>query len=171
MSDVICRVCGEPWDLHHLRHDAPAWVMPLVLAGAGCESCEGGAPENTNAEGIAEKSDRAFVTDSPTDGDPLVERSAIAGDAPPPWKRPDDETVWQCENCTTSIVRDQDEGNGAVGAFKVEVTGSGAAQYRNEQALLGYDRSAGLVTPRPQQQAKPNRADLAPRETGLWGRL
>ena len=45
MADVICRVCGEPWEVYHLRHDAPAWVMPLVLAGAGCESCEGVPPD------------------------------------------------------------------------------------------------------------------------------
>lgn len=142
MSDVLCRVCGEPWDVHHLKHDAPAWVMPLVLAGAGCESCEGEAPENVNAEEIAEKSDRSFVIDSPTDGDPLSERPAIAGDAPPPWKRPDDETVWQCENCTTRIVRDSDEREGSAYAFRVEVTGDGVAQYRNEQTLLGYGRES-----------------------------
>lgn len=146
MSDVLCRVCGEPWDVHHLKHDAPAWVYALVLAGSGCESCEGEAPENSNAEDIAEKSDRAFVIDSPTDGDPLAERPAIAGDAPPPWKRPENETVWQCENCTTRIVRDQDEREGATGAFSVEVTGNGNAQYYNERCLLGPARDSSFKT-------------------------
>lgn len=145
MSDVLCRVCGEPWDVHHLKHDAPAWVYPLVLAGAGCESCEGEAPENTNAEDIAEKSDRAFVIDSPTDGDPLSERPAIAGDAPPAWKRPDDETVWQCANCTTQVIRDQDEREGSERAYRVEVTGSGSAQYHSERRL-GVERENTFAT-------------------------
>lgn len=142
MADVICRVCGEPWDVHHLRYDAPAWVYALVLAGAGCESCEGVTPEGVHAEEIAETSDRAMVIDSPIDSDPLEARPAIAGETPPVWKRPKDTIAWQCEECSTRIVRNADEREGTERAYQVEVTESGTAQYHNECTVLGPSRES-----------------------------
>lgn len=139
MNDAICRVCGERWDTYHLRHDAPAWVAPLFFAGAGCESCEGVAPEGTDADRIAEESDRNLVIDSPDDRDPLALRPAIAGDTVPAWKRPEDQIVWQCANCPTKIVRDADEREGADRAYCVEATGDYSARYYNERTL-GIDR-------------------------------
>lgn len=119
MSDVLCRVCGEPWDTHHLRYDAPAWVMPLVLAGAGCESCEGEAPEGSDADAIAEKSDVSLVIDGAIDTDPATARPAIAGGEVPRWERPVNPAAWACD-CGVNIVRDLDWREGNENAFYVE---------------------------------------------------
>ena len=135
MADVICRVCGEPWEVYHLRHDAPAWVMPLVLSGAGCESCEGVAPEGADTDAIAEESDRSFVIDGAIDTDPLTERPAIAGDAPPKWERPQDPIAWQCASCTVHVARDLDWREGSNFAYQVRGVGS-----YYQQRDLGVDR-------------------------------
>jgi len=136
MADVICRVCGEPWEVYHLRHDAPAWVMPLVLAGAGCESCEGVPPdEGADTDAIAEESDRSLVIDGAIDTDPLTERPAIAGDAPPKWERPQDPIAWQCANCTVRVDRDLDWKEGSDLAYQVR----GVKSYY-QQRDLGIDR-------------------------------
>jgi hypothetical protein len=136
MTDVFCRVCGEPWDVHHIRHDAPAWVAPLFFAGAGCESCEGNAPQGVNAEKVAELSDRNLVIDSPDDRDPLALRPAIAGDSPPPWKRPTDPLVWECEGgstpCKVRVYRDLDWEEGSDYAFQVR---TGDLPYRSQMDL------------------------------------
>jgi hypothetical protein len=135
MADVLCRVCGEAWDTHHLRFDAPAWVNDLVLAGTGCESCEGVSPEGVDSDQVAEESDRAFVIESPTDEDPLTVRPAIAGAAAPTWKRPPDELRWQCGHCEVSVWRNVDEREGHDRAFQVR----GVSGYYNERKL-GIER-------------------------------
>lgn len=119
MSDMNCRVCGEPWDTYHIRHDAPAWVAPLFFAGAGCESCEGVAPEGTDSEALALASDTTLVIDSVTDEDPLSVRPALAGYAPPRWARPVNPTVWECE-CGVCVVRNLDEREGHDRAFYIK---------------------------------------------------
>jgi hypothetical protein len=149
MSDVLCRVCGEPWDTHHLRHDAPAWVNALVLAGAGCESCEGQAPEGSDPESIALESDTRYVIDPPTDGDPLEERPAVAGDKPPAWERPPDQLAWQCTECDVRIVRDSDEREGHESAYRVEGCTNYYAQ-RDLQITHGNDSAGDLETLRDQ---------------------
>ena len=115
MSDIICRVCGEPWDDYHLRHDAPAWVRPLVLAGAGCESCDGIAPEGADTDAIALESDRSLVFDGPEEG---ADPNRLCGEVPA-WKRPDDTIVWECADCGVRIMRDVDEREGHDHAYYV----------------------------------------------------
>jgi len=44
MAETICVLCGEPWDVHHINHDAPFHVRGLFRAGKGCESCRGAIP-------------------------------------------------------------------------------------------------------------------------------
>lgn len=125
MSDILCRICGEPWDTYYLRAEAPAWVMPLVVAGAGCESCEGSrASDPAKADVIALASDRAFVIDSPLDSEPLTDRPALNGGEPPTWKRPADPLVWECAaKCGTRIYRNLDWSERSQYAFRAECEG------------------------------------------------
>lgn len=45
MTDVICRVCGEPWDctggLHFSHTDMQWWEFEAFIQGNGCPCCEG----------------------------------------------------------------------------------------------------------------------------------
>lgn len=136
MSDIRCAVCSEPWDTHHLRYDAPAWVRPLFMAGVGCESCEGVSP---NREGddrdltpyLAHVADRII---SPDDDD------ASAGTdyhprTRPEWKRPVDSIVWQCAGCSVCVKRNHDWAEGEDRAFYVD----GAPNYY-AQRDLGIER-------------------------------
>lgn len=146
MADIHCRVCGEPWEVYHLKHDAPAWVYSLVLAGAGCESCEGEAPQGADTDAIAYRSDLSLVIDSPIDTDPLQARNAMSGEAPPPWKRPEDPLVWECEGgstpCKVRVYRDLDWKEGSAYAFQVR---TGDLPY-NAQHNLGVHREDQFPT-------------------------
>lgn len=44
MSDTVCVMCGETWDVYHINEDAPFHVRELFRAGKGCESCRGVPP-------------------------------------------------------------------------------------------------------------------------------
>jgi hypothetical protein len=110
MTSVSCAVCGEPWDTYHLRPDAPPWVMPLFRAGAGCESCEGGAPKVAEVDGtgplvqrhlIARVVGAAFDDDPDPVGDVLL-------DPRPKWQRPNDTVMWECECCGIKRMHDVD---------------------------------------------------------------
>lgn len=40
MSDILCALCGEPWDAYGVRHgDMEPWEAKKFLAGQGCPSC------------------------------------------------------------------------------------------------------------------------------------
>ena len=43
MGDIICRVCGEPWDAFgvHSRTDVTEREAKQILSGRGCPSCKG----------------------------------------------------------------------------------------------------------------------------------
>lgn len=45
MSDILCRICGEPWDctggLHHSHVDMPQHHYEQLIRGVGCPSCQG----------------------------------------------------------------------------------------------------------------------------------
>jgi hypothetical protein len=41
MGDMICKVCGEPWDAYGVRHDFTAAERTFFLNGKGCPCCKG----------------------------------------------------------------------------------------------------------------------------------
>lgn len=132
MSDIRCAVCSEPWDTHHLRYDAPAWVRPLFMSGAGCESCEGQAPDSQAddrdmAPYLAHVADR--IT-SPDDDDTTA-GTDYHPRTRPEWKRPTDTLEWQCEGCSVCIKRNHDRAEGKEGAFYVD----GVKNYYQERDL------------------------------------
>ena len=46
MGDVICRVCGEPWDFYGIMHgDVTPEEAQDILNGRGCPSCKGKPPQ------------------------------------------------------------------------------------------------------------------------------
>jgi hypothetical protein len=106
VSDIICRVCGEPWDSYGVHHgDMTRWQAKLLLRGAGCACCEGISPyaDRTPTERLA-------VADSPDPEDVLVEQHARSlGRAVmevPEWEQPDPELLWVCKGCGVEVVQD-----------------------------------------------------------------
>ena len=52
-QDIICGVCGEPYEIFYLVDEEPEW-KDKMLRGEGCPSCKGEKPqglsEKTNEE-------------------------------------------------------------------------------------------------------------------------
>ena len=50
MGDIICRVCGEPWDSFgvHSRIDVTNAEARRILSGKGCPSCKGKQQPHTH---------------------------------------------------------------------------------------------------------------------------
>lgn len=114
MGDLLCRVCGEPWDAYGLHHgDVMAWEARLFKAGAGCPSCEGIPPEGmTDADAEARTLAAAEAASNEWD-DPEsfglvrdVLASAVTGKMPArrPWKAPEQKVLWQCAGCEVKAV-------------------------------------------------------------------
>ena len=40
MSDLICKFCGEPYDVAYLRDEEPEWFEKMKR-GKGCPTCKG----------------------------------------------------------------------------------------------------------------------------------
>lgn len=132
MSDIRCAVCSEPWDTHHLRYDAPAWVRPLFYAGAGCESCEGVAPEGRDDRDLTPY--LAHVADRVTgpDDDDVTAGTDYHPRTRPQWIRPVDTVVWECAaGCGVKVKRNQEWSEGQTAAFYVD----GCKSYYQERDL------------------------------------
>ena len=112
MTDIRCRVCGEPWDTYCL-HDGTflPWQVPLFRAGAGCPACEGEAPTHDDVDARTLDHMRDVVMGAE---DPDAFTTLHTPDAPRPrWERPADPTLWECAGCGASVRRDVDAGPGA----------------------------------------------------------
>lgn len=102
--DVLCVVCGEPWDYMGARHggDMLKWEWRLFRVGAGCPGCEGEAPVGGQVELTAEIC-------SFGDEDPILRVSAwedYHGGKAPKWEKPDPEVFWKCEGCGVEVIDD-----------------------------------------------------------------
>jgi hypothetical protein len=104
MSDILCTVCGEPWDAYGVTHgDMLAWQAKLFRAGAGCPSCKGELPE------LPFEPESIFDLEN-GDGDEMERLLAYENrDARPPWKEPEPTVLWTCEGCGVEVVRDESE--------------------------------------------------------------
>lgn len=115
MSDILCRVCSEPWDAYGVHHgDMMAWEAKLFKAGAGCPSCKGIPPEgeaDADAEDRSLKSAESMADawDDPDSFPHVLDTFASAcGARMPkraPWVEPAREVVWTCEGCKAQAVR------------------------------------------------------------------
>lgn len=106
MGDVICSVCGEPYDYHHINHDTPQWISKLFRAGKGCESCEGARPKGADFEAIG----RAILNDI-DDGDKLdrIERACSEKSYEHLWVKPPPRVLAKCEGCDLTAEIDEDD--------------------------------------------------------------
>jgi hypothetical protein len=54
MSDILCALCGEPWDAYGVRHgDMTPEEAAQFLAGRGCPACGFGAISSTRGDRLA----------------------------------------------------------------------------------------------------------------------
>ncbi len=114
MGDLLCRVCGEPWDAWGLHHgDVMAWEAKLFKAGAGCPSCEGVSPEGDSEQASDARTIAAAEAASNEWDDPEsfglvrdVLASAVTGKMPArrQWKAPEQKVLWQCAGCEVKAV-------------------------------------------------------------------
>jgi len=44
-DDIICVVCGEPYETYYVYHEMDATERDRLLSGKGCTSCKGIKPE------------------------------------------------------------------------------------------------------------------------------
>ena len=111
MSDILCRVCSEPYDAYGVqpsgKGDMAGWEATLFLAGAGCPCCEGVPPEGTDTDG----NDLAGMESLLTSGyDDFGHHAAL--EAPPltrpAWIKPEGKTRWACDGCGATCQEDPD---------------------------------------------------------------
>ena len=63
VGDIICAVCGEPWDYYELRHEMCGDVMRMVMRGVGCPCCKGNERRYIEEHGRSlENSDEDVLT-------------------------------------------------------------------------------------------------------------
>jgi len=69
MSDIVCSVCGEPWDAYGVRHgDMTPEEAERFLGGEGCPACEFGAIATSAGDPwIAAESELEWSDDDPLD--------------------------------------------------------------------------------------------------------
>ena len=67
MSDILCAVCGEPWDAYGVYHgDMTPDEAERFLAGEGCPACEFGAiPSAAGDAWAAAESELEWSDDDP----------------------------------------------------------------------------------------------------------
>ncbi len=50
MSDILCVICGEPYEDYYVIHDMTAAERERLLSGKGCECCKGVVPKGRTAD-------------------------------------------------------------------------------------------------------------------------
>ena len=106
MSDILCAVCGEPWDAYGVHHgDMLAWEATLFKAGAGCPSCAGVAPDGIDADDVSLRSAESMASWDDPHSFPHY-NDAIGGTERkrPAWEEPPRRVLWTCAGCGASAV-------------------------------------------------------------------
>jgi hypothetical protein len=107
MSDILCRVCNEPWDIYGVSHgDMMKWEARLFNHGAGCPCCEGEQPEDLSDDEALENFGRSLVYGSHDDPDSMME--ALYRNKPMAWTKPDPKSIVTCAGCGVSVGLDPD---------------------------------------------------------------
>lgn len=102
MSDILCAVCGEPWEQYHLMHDEAPWVYYLFKKGAGCPSCEGVAPRGDDEETVFDHMKSVMMNSEDPDSYELM--SNFDREERPRWEEPKPKVLWTCDGCGVSAV-------------------------------------------------------------------
>lgn len=107
MSDLVCGVCLEPFDPHHVNHDMPLWQSKLFRAGKGCDCCHGVRPDGVTPE----MAGRAVLNDiDDVEKMERIERACEEKvDYSAEWVAPPPLVVATCEGCGKKAEVDQEE--------------------------------------------------------------
>src|SRR5687767_11795428 len=106
-ADILCAVCGEPWDEYGARHDDMApWEYVLFKKGAGCPCCEGVLPEGTKPDQHLEDHLRSVVMESEEPDEYEQLHVGHLTPHPPKWQRPADPVLWSCTGCGNQVKKD-----------------------------------------------------------------
>lgn len=105
--DLVCGVCLEPSDSHHVNHDMPLWQSRLFKAGKGCDCCHG-----VRQKGVTPEMAGAAVLND-VDDEEKFHRIEIACaddvDFSAEWEKPDPMVVAECAGCGARAELDQDD--------------------------------------------------------------
>lgn len=109
MSDVHCKVCGEPYDEYGLHHgDMLAWETDAFLKGLGCPCCQG-IPKR-HEDGILHRRLRMELEQMNAAID--LNAPALMPDVEAPkgkWEEPDPMVIGTCHLCGKDIEVPQNE--------------------------------------------------------------
>lgn len=103
--EISCVICGEPW-LACLSDMRP-WEAALFRKGSGCPCCEGQSDltEDQRLDIIG----RRLTVEVMECGDLDLVARLGTDEQPPPWERPNDPVLWQCDHCSITSYRDIDD--------------------------------------------------------------
>lgn len=113
-DDLICAICGEPWNAHGVRPDGKgdmeSWEAKLFLKGAGCPSCGGEEPEGLSQEDRDELFELfgGFLVTHGYDDFGHYDAVAELPTSPPEWKKPEPTLLKTCGDCGAELWRDAD---------------------------------------------------------------
>ena len=88
MGDIICKVCGEPWDAYavyeSLRIDGDGDMSmkeaKMLTGGRGCPSCKGKRPKGADKKKLEEEFLSSITDSENTDEDPVEVLSRVKGE-------------------------------------------------------------------------------------------
>ena len=104
MSDIKCRVCGEPWDYYGARTgDMKWWEFELFRKGGGCPCCQG--ESDLDQDTGLELHLRSVVFGGTDEPDIFEELHNVDGAPRPEWREPEESVVWKCDGCGVKVVR------------------------------------------------------------------
>lgn len=111
MADTVCIICGDDWDIHHIRHDTPFYAYTLFRAGKGCETCRGQQPETRpDVEEVCRQLVHGGTGECVAERLGMIELEDDQKDYHDEWKKAEEDFVLlKCEGCDTVVSFEQEQ--------------------------------------------------------------